>query len=106
MSDLSENETTSIVKEHAEAIGLVCIYTATLDGVIVNFIKTLLESDDKTTACIVGSMPDMSQRAETAKRLVILKGPTQHWKDCAIGLLNLAQIVLVRSAIDTFMMIG
>lgn len=90
-NDLNDDDATRVISEHAEAVGLLCIYTATLDGTIVNFIEKLLESDDKTTACMVGSMPDMSQRAETAKRLAIHKGPTQSWKDCAVGLLNLAQ---------------
>jgi hypothetical protein len=80
-----------VIREHAEAVGLLCIYTATLDGTIVNFIGKLLESDEKTTACLVGSLPDLSQRAETAKRLAILRGPTQPWKDCVAGLLNLIQ---------------
>ena len=83
-----------VISTHAKAIGLLCIYTATLDNAIVRLIGRMLEVDEKTTACVTASAPDISHRCEMAKRLVHIKAPNQQWRVCVTGLLNLTQEVI------------
>lgn len=79
----------SIIDQHARAVGLLCIYMASLDSVVVRLIEHLSHADKNATACVVGSSPDISQRCEIAKRLAVLRAAGTSWERCVTGILNL-----------------
>jgi hypothetical protein len=89
--DLQDQSEMAVVLQHAEAIGMLCIYMATLDHVITIFMERLLEIDETSAACVAASASDLSQRCEIVRRLVFLKAPSDDWRECVTGLINVIQ---------------
>ena len=79
------------MKEHALALGMLCIYWASLDRALDLVLERYLDADEKTVACITTSASDVSARCEMLKRLAYLKGPDGEWRDCLVRLLNRVQ---------------
>lgn len=80
-----------VMKEHALALGLLCIYWASLDRALDLLLESYLDVDEKIVACVSTSAPDVSARCEMLKRLSYLNGPDGEWRDCLIRLLNRVQ---------------
>ena len=80
-----------LVTKHAQAIGLLCIYTASLDNAIVRLIERLSGQTSDETACFVEAAIDISQRCGIAKRFVLAKVSEPAWRDCVVGILNLVE---------------
>ena len=89
MTTPQDDKTSELIGEHATAIGLLCIYSASLDQAICHLIERMLASDVKTVACLLEATPDISQRAGTAQRLAFSLSPTDDWRDCIVGMMNL-----------------
>lgn len=77
--------------EHAQSIGGLCYQWSILESALVLLIEYLSGLDDKTTACLLSTSRDTSQRCEIASRLAILKVPHGPWRTCLLNTLSVIQ---------------
>jgi len=77
-----------VIEEHALALGLLCIYWASLDNALANLLNTYLGSDDVGAAV---TAPDTSTRCEQIRKLAHVTGPDGEWRDCLLRILRMIQ---------------
>jgi hypothetical protein len=87
----------AVIAEHANAVGVLCMYWSVLEVTVSDLIRELSSSDETTTAAMLSSARDIGQRCEVAKRLAYIKQPSKKWAEWTrhlIGILDLIQNVL------------
>jgi hypothetical protein len=77
--------------DHAESIGGLCYQWSILDRTLELLIQYLSGLDEKTTACLLSTSRDTSQRCEIASRLAVLKVSNCPWRDCLLNALSVIQ---------------
>jgi hypothetical protein len=86
-NDLTD-EDFSVIEDHAQALGLLCIYWATLDNALFGLLAAYLNSDPVGLAV---RAPDVSTLCEQIRKLAHVSGPDGEWRECLIRILNMIQ---------------
>jgi hypothetical protein len=77
-----------VMEEHAIALGLLCIYWATLDNAVAELLNNYLNSAPIGAAVVA---PDISTRCEQVRKLAHVSGPSGEWRECLLHILNMIQ---------------
>jgi hypothetical protein len=88
MTDESTDERFDLIEEHAQALGMLTIYWATLDSALTNLLAAFLNSHPQALA-VRG--PDISTLCEQVRRIAHTSGPDGQWRACLIRILNMVQ---------------
>ncbi len=84
----SEDQEYNLIREYAEALGLLVIYWASLENTLSFCLQKLASVDEWTSDCIATSIGKAEGRAGLIQRFALRPGhsPSDEWRDCVIGM--------------------
>lgn len=94
---MNTDQNLRVVTEHAKAVGMLCMYWSTLEYSMGLVIEKLLEADASSSAIMLSTSRDISQKCEIARRLVhhrVRDDARNEWRHYFIGVLDVVQNIL------------